>query len=85
MAGVCVAFLVAAQVVVARASGRLLAAVPAPAPAGVDEKRRRWFHVSLAAAQLMLGGLAATVFAVVFCYIRVTRGRSRQDSQESKS
>lgn len=86
------AFLVAAQVVAASASGRLLAdaagpplaAVPAPAPAGMEEKRR-WLHVSVAVAQLILAGLAAAVFAVVFCYIRVTRGRSRQDSREGKS
>lgn len=31
------------------------------------------FHSSMAGGGVLIGGLATTIFAVIFCYIRVTR------------
>lgn len=47
-------------------------AVVAEAPE-IRRLGRHHFHTSMAGGGVLIGGLATAVFAVVFCYIRVTR------------
>ncbi|ONK74682.1 uncharacterized protein A4U43_C03F9060 [Asparagus officinalis] len=39
------------------------------------------FDRSIAGAEVILGGLATTIFAAIFCYIRVTRQRTEEEEK----
>ncbi|XP_020081805.1 uncharacterized protein LOC109705483 [Ananas comosus] len=50
---------------------------PAEGPASFHPHvKHRPFDRSLAGGKIILGGLAAAIFAAVFCYIRITRRKS---------